>query len=228
MRNSFICLMLSAGIMISPLSLAAALQVSPTNLTFRHAGERARAKQVWLTATGDRQVSGQVRVYEWTQRDGQDVLTETRDVIASPPVMIIPAGETQVVRLINKTTSTEREKAYRLIIDELPADDELPARAGVNLLLKYSVPVFVPPPPEKAEEASLQGVQFHLKKEGAQRWLVADSSLRTHIQLSQLDYVTRDGKVMRLHQGLLGYVLAGGHREWGALCLRSPVHSGLS
>jgi fimbrial chaperone protein len=65
---------------------AANLQISPVSIQFR-AGQGAAG--VSLQNYGDTPLYGQVRVYAWDQRDGQDVLTPANDVVASPPC---PAG----------------------------------------------------------------------------------------------------------------------------------------
>ncbi|WP_439070511.1 molecular chaperone (plasmid) [Serratia nevei] len=192
---------------------AASLQVSPTTVRFNADG---KAERVWLSASGDTPVTGQVRVYRWEQKDGKDVLTPTRDVVASPPIMTVPAGQTQLLRLVNKVPAVKREQTYRLIVDELPHAGEKQPHAGVQLLLKYSIPVFVAPAGKTQDNAkrALDGVTFTLQHEGKQTWLAADNTRTTHIRLTKLTYVTKSGQVQVLNAGLLGYVLAGSRQRW--------------
>ena len=206
-------LALAPAVMMAPGVQAAALQVSPTTVQFNADG---KAERVWLSASGDTPVTGQVRVYRWVQKDGKDVLTPTRDVMASPPVMTVPAGQTQLLRLVNKVPSGAAEQAYRLIVDELPPAGEKTPHAGVQLLLKYSIPVFVAPAGKAQGKAkrALDGVTFTLQQDGKQTWLTADNTRNTHIRLAALTYVTKAGQVQTLYGGLLGYVLAGGRQRW--------------
>ena len=84
-------------------------------------------------------VYGQVRVYAWEQRDGDDVLLPTTDQV-SPPIIQVPPAATGLVRASREPAAIE--KSYRLVIDEIP-DPSTPAVNGVVLRLRYSVPVFV-------------------------------------------------------------------------------------
>lgn len=201
---------------------AAALQVSPTTVQFNADG---KAERVWLSASGEKPVTGQVRVYRWAQKDGKDVLTPTRDVVASPPMMTVPAGQTQLLRLVSKVPAGKAEQAYRLIVDELPPAGEKQPHAGMQLLLKYSIPLFVAPAGKALDNAkrALEGVTFSLQREGSKTWLTADNTRTTHIRLSALTYVTTGGQVQTLNAGLLGYVLAGSHQRWA---VTSPTVAG--
>lgn len=196
--------------------LAASLQVSPTTVTYKQDG---KAEVVWLSSTGSDSVTGQVRVYEWTQHDGNDVLVPTRDVIASPSIVSIPEDKTQLVRLIRKTSPDTKEKAYRLIINELPRSAREKEQTGVQLLLKYSIPVFIPPSkqatvPVVTDSSPLQGISVSVHQTGERTWLEVDNKRSEHIRLSELEFVPKNGKSRSLHSGLLGYVLAGSHRQW--------------
>ncbi|UWX04754.1 molecular chaperone [Pseudoxanthomonas sp. NC8] len=74
----------------------------------------------------------------------QDQLAPTRDLVASPAILEVAAGERQLVRLIRpRAEPSASEAAYRLVIDELPADASAPRDPGLRFLLRYSVPVFV-------------------------------------------------------------------------------------
>ena len=206
-------LALAPGVMMMSGVQAASLQVSPTTVQFTADG---KAERVWLSASGHTAVTGQVRVYRWGQKDGKDVLTPTRDIVASPPLMTVPAGQTQLLRLVNKVPAGKAEQAYRLIVDELPPVGDTQPHAGVQLLLKYSIPVFVAPVGKVQDNAkqALDGVTFSLQREGKQTWLTADNARTTHIKLVTLTYVTTGGQVQTLNAGLLGYVLAGSRQRW--------------
>ena len=69
---------------------AASLQVAPILLEF---SPQEKVKELWLTNTGSDEIRGQVRVNYWTQNNNQDVITPTKDLIASPMVLTIPAGQ---------------------------------------------------------------------------------------------------------------------------------------
>jgi fimbrial chaperone protein len=118
---------------------AASLQVSPVLINLRP-GQAATG--IWLQNAGDVPVCGRVRVFLWEQKNGADVLTPTDELIASPPVMQIPAKSTQTIRLVRRTAAPPGPgRQFRVLIDEVPTTAE--ARDGVAIKLQYSVPVFV-------------------------------------------------------------------------------------
>lgn len=85
----------------------------------------------------------QLRVYAWRQEGGEDLLEETRDVLANPAQFEVAPGATQIARLGLRTSPGAVEKAYRVILEEVPT--ERPTRPGeVRTLLRISVPIFVP------------------------------------------------------------------------------------
>jgi len=187
---------------------AANLQISPVSIQFR-AGQGAAG--INLQNYGDTPLYGQVRVYAWDQRDGQDVLTPATDVVASPPVMEIAARSTQVIRLVRRSNNQPAtEQTYRILIDEIPRNDAAAGATGVAIRLQYSVPVFAMPVDDKAAPRLLWTV---LRKDG--NWILRvrnDGSL--HAQIGATTLKGAGGKDHELSKGLLGYVLPGKVREW--------------
>lgn len=217
-------LLLAAWIFAAPVALAADLQVNPIMLEF-NAGEQAQALS--LTNSGTAPLRAQVRVASWTQRDGQDQLTPTRDLVASPAIVEIAAGEEQLVRLIRpRTDPLQSELAYRLTIDELPVDDAQPADSGVRFLLRYSVPVFVlaegtePLSPSRrsantpAETGDATGLGIRLESQGDASLLEVSNPGRQRVRLSNVAWSGADAQRTELVPGLLGYVLAGQQMRW--------------
>ena len=99
-------------------SSAASLTVSPILVEVSAAASTAA---VTLRNREARPVNAQVRVFRWTQRDGEDHLAPTEDVVASPPIVTVQAGEDYTVRLLRITASPPQgESAYRIVVDELP------------------------------------------------------------------------------------------------------------
>src|SRR3546814_8536298 len=76
-------------------SFAVSLQVSPVSL--RMQGEQT-ASALWLSNTGKSALHAQVRIFHWTQAGGNDKLTPTTDLVASPPMVSIEPGKRQLVR----------------------------------------------------------------------------------------------------------------------------------
>ena len=76
-RRTLVALLCAAGA-----AHAASLQISPVTIEF---GADDTASGITLRNPGERPVYGQVRVFLWNQADGQDTLTPTQDLLASPP-----------------------------------------------------------------------------------------------------------------------------------------------
>ncbi len=78
-------------------SAAATLQVYPVNIGFC-AGETAQA--VYVKNTGSAAIGAQIRAYAWHQQNNKEVLSDTGDLLVSPPMTNIPAGRQQLIRVI--------------------------------------------------------------------------------------------------------------------------------
>lgn len=206
------CLTATAFALACGGAAAASLQVSPVSITFR-AGQGASG--ITLQNQGDAPVYGQVRAYAWTQRDGEDVLAETTDLVVSPPIIEIAPRATQTIRLILKAGSpTPVERSFRLLIDEVPRGDS--ADSGVNIRLRYSVPVFVAPAGDPAPVLAWSV----FRQEGAWMLRVANTGA-LHAQLGATKLRNAAGTEFDISKGLLGYVLAGQQRSW-----KLPVAAG--
>jgi fimbrial chaperone protein len=83
----------------------------------------------------------QVRTFAWSQANGEDVLTPTREIMASPGMVSIGPGEKKVIRLLRMKAATGKEMDYRLILSEIPAPPNPNAKSfGTRVVLNVSVP----------------------------------------------------------------------------------------
>lgn len=86
--NSNLIKCFTAGIVLALLVLpgtsllAAGLQIAPISLSIP---ADKKADEVWLRNAGTETVHAQVRVYRWSQDQGEDVLTPDTGMVASPP-----------------------------------------------------------------------------------------------------------------------------------------------
>ncbi|MES2400761.1 MAG: fimbria/pilus periplasmic chaperone [Pseudomonadota bacterium] len=216
---------------------AAGLQVTPISLDIP-AQEQSQA--MFLSNSGKTTLRAQVRVQQWTQTGGTEQLEATRDVVASPPIVEIAPGGRQMVRIVRlQPAPAAQEKTYRLIIDELPGADgaQQPSAAGLQFLLRYSVPVFVLPsaaagsaalaPASAANgvmpQTDITRLAASVKANGpdASTLVIVNAGAR-RAKLSQLAYVDTRGQRSVLFPGLMGYVLAGQTMQW-PLPLPLPV-----
>ena len=134
-------------------ALAGVFSVTPVRI---YMTPRDRAVAVTITNEGDSPVVLQADLHLWTQTaEGADELALTEDLILSPPIIKLTPKARQVVRLARlKPVDASRQLIYRLILRELP-EVGAPKEAGlqVPIALALSMPVFITPPPAKADVA---------------------------------------------------------------------------
>lgn len=190
---------------------AAGLQVSPTTVEVQP--ERS-AGGLTLTNNGSRALTAQARVFRWTQADGQDILEPTTDLAISPPMLELPPGGTQLLRVIRLGPPPESEASYRVIVDELPLQGQ-PAGEGAALrfVLRYSVPVFLAPAGDIATAPVLHA-QVIADADPGDRHFRLDNLGNGRAQVADLAYRSADGERIPVAAGLSGYVLPGQHRQW--------------
>lgn len=190
-------------------TLAASLQVAPTSVEL-HADEKGEA--VWLSNTdSDTPVRAQVRLFRWTQKNGEDTLEPTRDLAISPPLVELAGGARQLVRVIRTGPPPNgAEASYRIIVDEVPSGATA-EQTGLKFLLRYSIPVFVLP---VGEAPITYDLSPRLERAGDAATLVVGNSGRQHAQLADLAYIDASGKRHELMAGLVGYVLPGQTMRW--------------
>ena len=198
--------LLLAGLLAAASSaVASGLQIAPTGLQIAPGGP---AQALWLTNTGDRELRAQVRAYRWSQANGKDDLEATQALVASPPMLNIPAGGRQLVRVIRTgQDAAAGEQAFRLLVDELPQGNA--QTTGVQYVLRYSVPVFV-----GAAPGSTASLQWSSVIDHEQLQLEIRNTGSSHAQVSGVGLVPPEGAPVDLVPGLLGYVLPGATMHW--------------
>ncbi|HUH39418.1 MAG TPA: fimbria/pilus periplasmic chaperone, partial [Castellaniella sp.] len=169
-----------------------------------------KADEIWLRNTSDEIVHAQVRVYHWSQDQGEDVLTPEQSMVASPPMVQIEPGQQQLVRVVRigpLATPAATERAYRLLIDELPIQRDI-KRAGLNFVFRYSVPVFV-----AGTTDAKPLLDWAVQQKGQKAWLRVANTGTGHAQLANVEFMPVGGKTVMAANGLAGYVLPGHYRS---------------
>jgi fimbrial chaperone protein len=188
---------------------AEGLQVAPVSVTIPE-----RSGVVWLNNGSERALRAQVRVFRWHQDSGEDELVETEDLVASPPFVEIAPGGEQVIRLVRFGTGADGEaceRSYRIIVDELPPA-ESDAAAGLQYVLRYSVPVYLTNP--ACDETQQPALSWNIQTDGDAAWLNVVNLGQTRAQLANVHFVAPDGQRTAIAGGLLGYVLPGAERRF--------------
>lgn len=151
----------------------------------------------------------QVQANAWSQQDGVDVLEESADLIAVPPLFTLPPGGSQVVRVgLRRPPAVEGELTYRLLLREVPpppADDF----TGLQVALNLSLPVFVLP--AGGAQPELHGGLVN-DADGAISLQLLNAG-NAHVQLQQFELTKPDGSVLN-SSALSVYLLPGQSRSW--------------
>ena len=150
-------LLLAVLLGVSALPAAAAgLSVAPTLLEFAH-GETA--KGLTLRNTGAAPLQVQVRVFDWRQENGEDILEPSTGLVVSPPFLRgLPAAGRWYVSCSAEAPPRKRRpasaasaswwmKCLRASVRRRrrQAGRAAPSgvRPGLNFLMRFSIPVFV-------------------------------------------------------------------------------------
>ncbi|ERL49171.1 molecular chaperone [Halomonas huangheensis] len=186
-------------------SEAASLRVAPVILDLS-APTAASTIRIWNDA--QQPINVQIRVFRWTQQNGEDVYEEASDVVASPPITTLQPGGENLVRVVRTAKQpVQAEESYRLIVDELPTSSQREA-GTVSLVVRHSIPVFFADPdvPEAAPAWSVDqrqgGYMVTVRNDGARRFKVSNLSL------------SNGSAVVARHDGLVGYVLGNSTARW--------------
>jgi fimbrial chaperone protein len=172
-------------------------------------GAAHHAAALTLTNVEDQPVVVEVRAVAWSQRDGEESLEDTHDLLVSPAVLQIPGNGSQIVRVaLRGAASADHELAYRLLFDEVP--QAAPAGFnGLRMSLRLSVPAFVAP----AHGQASANVTWELRPMADGQFEVAAFNQGSaHLQV--VDFDVQAGTATPLHAKISKYVLPGSRMTW--------------
>ncbi len=197
-----------AGLAATAPARASSLQVSPISLEML---APAAAATLTLHNGGSEPVNAQIRLYRWSQENGEDQLLPTEAVVASPPMTTLPPGAEYTLRVIRTAPGpVAAPEAYRLIVDEIPNGRARQSRS-VALVVRYSIPVFFYP-----RYGAAAKLAWTIEKIGGRAFLAATNSGDQHVRLAELSVRGASGKATSFGKGLVGYVLGRSTMRWAA------------
>ncbi|MGO9474959.1 MAG: molecular chaperone [Rhodomicrobium sp.] len=163
----------------------------------------------------------QTRVFRWSQRDGQDVLEKTSDVVVSPPILTVSKGTDGTVRVARvSSVPVSGEETYRILLDEVPSREKMQG-GGVAILMRQSLPVFF-----AGLDAKPRALSWQTSWKGNKLVLRAANSGEKHVRLTQLRLLDETSKEIAKIDGLAGYVLGGQTKSWELPLPRGGVVAG--
>ena len=196
-----------ACVMVAVSASASTFNIAPIRAEL---GATHRTDVLTLTNAQDEPVVVQVHVVAWSQQNGEERLDETRELLATPPVLQIPASSDQIVRVaLRREADPTRELTYRVIFEEVP--QAAPANFnGLRVALRISVPVFVAPAHGKGTSEILWAA--HPGADG-ELDVVASNKGTGHLQVT--DFALQAGTSSQTVRGMTSkYVLPGSRVTW--------------
>jgi fimbrial chaperone protein len=189
-------------------SQAASLQVQPAMLDIPAPGA---ASTITLRNAGTAPINVQVRIFKWSQSDGEERLESTEDVAASPPAVTLAPGTDYVARIVRVVKRPIiGEETYRLLVDELPISAEAKSNS-VRLLIRHSIPVFF-----TASDRSPPAIDWGVSRRSDRIILSARNAGDSHLRISAVTLRDRAGRTVSFGSGLMGYSLGHSTMLWAA------------
>ena len=157
-------------------ALAGSFKAVPIKL-FLDAGTQTTTLTV--TNQGGEKVTVQLDAKQWSQDEtGQDVYTDTRDIVFFPKIADIGKGEKRIVRVgYQGAKDPRREKTYRLFLQELPVTK--PGEMALKFALRFGIPIFVKPRVEVSQwglddklELAQESLKLKVKNTGSTHLMV--------------------------------------------------------
>jgi fimbrial chaperone protein len=190
-------------------SSAGAYRVSPIRLFF---GEQTKTGAVTLFNESPDPLQLQIKAFEWGQdAAGKDTYTPTDDVIFFPKIMKIEKGEKKIIRAGIKQIPPDREKTYRLFIEELPGPRKQTDGSRVEISIRFGLPIFVTP-----SKAEAKGVIQNVSLTGGKLVMNVANAGNAHFKIDSIHVKGLNAKgAETLSQELQGwYLLAGSTRVY--------------
>ena len=185
--------------------LAATFTVDPTQIFLRN---RTGSVLLTLHNQSTETLRFQLSVFAWAQSSsGEMQLEPTQDIVFFPPLLTLKPSETRRVRVGTATPFDVKEKTYRIFVEELPPAD---ATAGVRVLTKMGIPIFLRPAKEIAT-ASLTD----LHQQNGQLNFTLSNEGTVHFVPRNIKVRGLAGSTTAFERELEGwYLLAGGRRDF--------------
>lgn len=123
-----------------------------------------------------------VVVQAWTQKDGESVLADTRDVLVNPNSFQLVPGSTQVIRIGLRKKPGGSELTYRLLISQKNQGSTVSNEQGISLqvLPTFSLPVYI------SAENFKPSVAYSLTRDGNDLVLTATNTGNKHQTFNNL------------------------------------------
>ncbi|NBD07935.1 molecular chaperone [Corallococcus sp. Z5C101001] len=125
------------------ISSAASLEVNPVRVEL---GTGARGVVVTVKNQSTEPTRFQASAHTWVQdEEGRMTLAPTQEVFFFPAMLSLEPGESRLIRVGVSSAPQDKERSFRLVVEELPPLEPAVSAMGLRILTRVSIPVFVAP-----------------------------------------------------------------------------------
>lgn len=207
MRAIALALLATGMLAAADEAAASALSIAPIRVELS-SGKRTAV--LTLRNQEDAPVVVQARPVAWTQRDGEDQLDDTHDLIVTPPIFTVPPKGQQVLRIaLLRDADPARELDYRLVLSEVPSPSAAET-TGLRVALRITLPVFV----TAASHAAPDLAWSHKWLTDGTLDIQASNRGTAHIQILEFDVQQAGNAGQKLHASASHYLLPGTLVHW--------------
>jgi fimbrial chaperone protein len=197
-----------AAFFFPSLVIAAGWEIDPVRIELSTQQQTAALS---VKNTTNQSTSIQIQAVTWSQRDGKDIFTPTKELLVSPPIVTIAPKSEQIVRVaLRRDADASKELTYRLSMQELPPKQSANF-TGVKVALRVTLPIFV----QSLNGGAMPKMEWEiLRMPEDQLKVTLHNTGNAHVQISDFSlFVPGNGKSIAGESGS-SYVLEGQSHDW--------------
>lgn len=146
-RQTICSLVTSCALLVATAVSAGAQSTFSIDPLLIRLDNETRNSVVTITNTSAKEIRFEIKAFAWTQAppDGVMTLTPSADVVIFPPLVTLKPKSTQRVRVGTTAAQGSIEKAYRIMVEELPTGAAPVGATEVAVRTRIGVPLFIAP-----------------------------------------------------------------------------------
>lgn len=184
-----------------------AIGVSPTLLTI---SPKEPIANLTVSNEGDLPVTMQLELVKWTQYKEKEVYEVTEDLIATPQIFTISPQSSQLIRVgLERAIYSNKEKAYRLFVQEVIPRKILKKRNELKMALRLSLPVII-----QSLSPVQQNLVWHVKPSPGAYHIVAENKGNNVVFINLLEGFSDNKQSVMQPLTTFAYLLPGSKRHW--------------
>ena len=122
---------------------SASFSVSPVRI---YLDAEKQIETITIKNTSDEALVLQMSIFVWSEDEAaKDVYSPTEDIVLFPKILEIEKGQERVIRVGARVPSENKEKTYRIYLEEIPKPGGAEQGATLRTLMRVGVPIFIVP-----------------------------------------------------------------------------------